>query len=80
MLLSVLIKSFRDFRSGSCTNPGSFAVFDPNDVTIEMKRENEKTLDYLNTTLNKYLDFLRVNSKDSSEVVPIKINVDIGKA
>ena len=45
-----------------------------------MKRENEKTLDYLNTTLNKYLDFLRVNSKDSSEVVPIKINVDIGKA
>ena len=75
-----MIKSFHNFRSGSCTNTGSFATFNPNDVTIEMQNENKKTLDYLTTTLNKYLDFLRVKSNDSSEALRIKINVDIGNA
>ena len=45
-----------------------------------MQNENKNTLDYLNNTLNKYLDFLKVKSNDSNEVRPIRINVDIGKA
>ena len=44
-----------------------------------MQNSNEKTFDYLNQTLNDYLDFLKIKSSDATGGVPIKINVDIGK-
>ena len=44
-----------------------------------MQNSNEKTFDYLNQTLNDYLDFLKIKSSDATGGVPIKINVDISK-
>jgi len=63
--------------SGSCNNTGSIANFNPNDVTIEMQNENKNTLDYLTSTLHKYLDFLKIKTNDTNEARSIKINVDI---
>ena len=68
-----------EYRKGTCTNSGSDVEFNPDDVTIEMQNSNEKTFEYLNQTLNDYLDFLKTKSYDATGGAPIRINVDIGK-
>ena len=79
LIYEILLIFFFGYRTGTCTNSGSVVEFNPDDVTIEMQNSNEKTFEYLNQTLNDYLDFLKIKSSEVSGGSRIKISVDIGK-